>query len=278
MPASGDVAKTERIDVLGVQVSAVDMGDVLACVEQWVDARSRQYVCVTGVHGVMESQGDPGLSSIHNRSGLTVPDGMPMVWSGKFAGADRVERIYGPDMMLEVCELGVRHGWKSFLYGGAPGTAELLESRLRTLVPGIQIVGTYTPPFRALEPEEESEVARLIDDSGADLVWVGLSTPKQERWMSEFVGKLGRPAVLFGVGAAFDIHAGLQKDAPRWVGKLGMHWLYRLVREPRRLWRRYLSNNPKFIAAILRRRPSLVPDPESGLASRSERTPSAESL
>ena len=247
-----------RVDVLGVNVSAIDMSDALAAFEQWIADRSRTYVCVTGVHGVMESQRDSELTEIHNASGLTTPDGMPMVWCGRFAGARNMTRVYGPDLMLEVCRRGASEGWKMFFYGAAPGVPEILADRLAARHPGLGVVGTFSPPYRDLTAEEQREIAVQINDAAPDVVWVGLSTPKQERWMSQFRPLLDAP-VLVGVGAAFDIHAGNLPQAPRWMQSSGLEWAYRLGREPRRLWRRYLSNNPRFVWSILRTPPRLLP-------------------
>lgn len=248
----------DRVDILGVEVSAVGMDDVCAAVERWIERGERRYVCVTGVHGIMESRRDERLRRIHNESGLTVPDGMPTVWAGRYVGAQEIDRVYGPEMMLAICERAARRGWRSFFYGGGPGTAERLERTMRERFPGLETAGAYTPPFGEPTREQDREATEAIDASGADLVWVGLSTPRQERWMAEHVERLTRPCVLLGVGAAFDVNAGLRRDAPRWVGRLGMQWLYRLAQEPRRLWRRYLVNNPAFVAAVLRRPPRLV--------------------
>jgi N-acetylglucosaminyldiphosphoundecaprenol N-acetyl-beta-D-mannosaminyltransferase len=247
-----------RVDILGVGVDTVDTERVCATVDNWLQRGERRYVCVTGVHGIMESQRDQELLKIHNDSGLTVPDGMPTVWAGRYAGATDIERVYGPDMMVAICERAARRGWRSFFYGGAPGVAEQLAEKMRTRCPGLETAGTFTPPFRPMSPEEDEEVLAMIEASGANLVWVGLSTPKQERWMAEHVNRLRSPCVIFGVGAAFDINAGLRRDAPRWVGRIGLHWLYRLIREPRRLWRRYLFNNPRFLMLVIRRPPRLA--------------------
>jgi N-acetylglucosaminyldiphosphoundecaprenol N-acetyl-beta-D-mannosaminyltransferase len=247
----------QRVDVLGVHVSAIDPRMALAEIERWITTREQHYVCVTGVHGVMESQRDPELREIHNRSGLTTPDGMPMVWAGRRAGASWMQRVYGPDLMLAVLERAAERGWTSFLYGGREGIPELLAQRLAARFPGLQIVGTYSPPFRSLTPEEDAEIVERVNAAHPDLVWVGLSTPKQERWMAAHVGRLTAP-VLLGVGAAFDIHAGTLRQAPPWMQRSGLEWAYRLYREPRRLWRRYLSNNPRFVFGILRRPPRLV--------------------
>jgi N-acetylglucosaminyldiphosphoundecaprenol N-acetyl-beta-D-mannosaminyltransferase len=249
-----------RVDVLGVGVSAITMDDAVRTITGWIVDGRQHYVCVTGVHGVMESQRDPELLSIHNNSGLTTPDGMPLVWASRWAGAGHVERVYGPDLMLELCALAAEKGWRSFFYGGREGVPELLASKLQARFPGLEVAGTYSPPFRSLTPEEDAAAVERINGTRPDLVWVGLSTPKQERWMAAHVGRITAP-VLLGVGAAFDIHAGVLPQAPRWAQRSGLEWLYRLFREPRRLWRRYLSNNPRFVVAIARRRPHLRHDP-----------------
>lgn len=263
----------QRVDVLGVGISAINMEMTLAEVTRWVEnAGPSRYVCVTGVHGVMESQSDPELLRIHNESGMTTPDGMPMVWAGRRAGADWMSRVYGPDLMLAVLERAAERGWKSFFYGGQEGVPEILAGRLSKRFPALEIVGTHSPPFRELTPAEDDAIIERINDSGADLVWVGLSTPKQERWMASHVGKL-RAWVIFGVGAAFDIHAGTLPQAPLWMQRNGLEWVFRLVKEPRRLAKRYLRNNPAFVWAIVRRPPSMCAPADS-----SEETAEQEAL
>jgi N-acetylglucosaminyldiphosphoundecaprenol N-acetyl-beta-D-mannosaminyltransferase len=246
-----------RVDVLGVGISAIDPDDALGEVTRWIDNGIQHYVCVTGVHGVMESQGDADLLRIHNESGLTTPDGMPMVWAARLAGASNTKRVYGPDLMLAVCERAAQRGWGCFLYGATDEVLDQLRSNLCARYPGLKIAGTHSPPFRPLTPEEDAAVVREINESGAQIVWVGLSTPKQERWMASHIGRLNAPA-LFGVGAAFDIHAGKLRQAPRWMQRSGLEWLFRLASEPRRLWRRYAVNNPRFVLAISRRRPRIT--------------------
>ena len=236
--------------VLDVQVSAINMEMALERMHRWVAQREPNYVCVTGVHGVMESQEDPELLRIHNEAGMVTPDGMPLVWLSRLSGKSHVRRVYGPDLMLAVCKASLISGHRHFLYGGGDGVAELLATRLQERFPGLRIAGTYTPPFRPLTEEEDREVCDLIDESGADIVWVGLSTPKQERWMRQHVGRVRAP-VLVGVGAAFDFHAGLKRQAPRWMQRSGLEWLFRLVTEPKRLGRRYLRNNPVFVFKVL---------------------------
>ncbi|WP_199036800.1 WecB/TagA/CpsF family glycosyltransferase [Glycomyces salinus] len=248
--------KLRRVDVLGVGVSTVNQAMALAEVTRWIDSRERHYVCVTGVHGVMESQRDPELKEIHNRSGLTTPDGMPMVWAGRKAGAEWMDRVYGPDLMLNVLQRAAERGWSSFLYGGKEGVPELLSKKLSERIPGVKIAGSYSPPFRPLTEAEDDEIVQRINDSGAQLVWVGLSTPKQERWMAAHRDRLAAPA-MFGVGAAFDFHAGLVPQAPPWMQRNGLEWFYRLTKEPKRLWRRYFRNNPAYLRAIRRNPPHL---------------------
>jgi N-acetylglucosaminyldiphosphoundecaprenol N-acetyl-beta-D-mannosaminyltransferase len=233
-------------DVLGVGVSAISMSMALAAIDEWIHVRAHQYVCVTGVHGVMECQDDGTLREIHNRAGLVTPDGMPLVWMARLLGFRQVERVYGPDLMLAVCARSVDRGYRHFLYGATEAVLDRLHARLAERFPGLRVVGQLAPPFRALTPEEDEVVVRTINASGADIVWVGLSTPKQERWMSAHLGRI-ESAVMIGVGAAFDFHAGVKRQAPRWMQRSGLEWLFRLGSEPRRLWRRYLRNNPRFV-------------------------------
>jgi N-acetylglucosaminyldiphosphoundecaprenol N-acetyl-beta-D-mannosaminyltransferase len=251
---TGEIARTRPeggpVNILGVGVTPTDLDGALEQIDRWIHRRERQYVCVTGVHGVMESQRDEALRHIHNRAGMVTTDGMPLVWISRLKGHKRVRRVYGPDLMLACCERSVAPGHRHFLYGGAPGVAELLAERLVSRLPGLIIAGTWTPPFRPLSDSERIEITSRINAASPDIVWVGLSTPKQERWMAEIRDSLDAP-VLIGVGAAFDFHAGLKRQAPRWVQHSGLEWLFRLMTEPRRLWRRYLSNNPRFIWSFL---------------------------
>jgi N-acetylglucosaminyldiphosphoundecaprenol N-acetyl-beta-D-mannosaminyltransferase len=240
----------ERVNVLGVGASAINMAQALDTIRGWITHRRPNYVCITGVHGVMESQRDENLREIHNSAGLVTPDGMPLVWLSRLQGKHHVERVYGPDLMLALCELSISKGYRHFLYGGTEDALERLASNLQQRCPGLQIVGKYSPPFRSLTEEEDKQVVQTINEADPDIVWVGLSTPKQERWMAAHVHRLTAP-VLVGVGAAFDFHAGLKKQAPRWMQRNGLEWLFRLATEPRRLGRRYLVNNPLFILLTL---------------------------
>ena len=247
---SNPAGTMNRFDVLGIDVYAIDPTGAIQTIGGWIEARTPHYVCVTGVHGIMECQRDPELRDIHNRAGLVVPDGMPLVWLGRRAGFQAMQRVYGPDLLLRCCHESRARGWTHFFYGGGPGVADELARRLAERFPGLSIAGTWCPPFRPLTEQEDAEVRQRIDDSGADIVWVGLSTPKQERWMATHVGNVKAP-VLIGIGAAFDFHSGGKSQAPVWMQQNGLEWLYRMIQEPRRLGPRYLRNNPAFIRRII---------------------------
>jgi N-acetylglucosaminyldiphosphoundecaprenol N-acetyl-beta-D-mannosaminyltransferase len=238
-----------RANVLGVAVHAIDMRRALEAVDSAVAEGRRGYICVTGVHAIMEAQKDPALKEILNKSLLTTPDGMPTVWVGKLRGFSQMRRVFGPEFMLRTCEMSVSRGYTHFLYGGEEGVANQLKKALEGRFPGLKIVGTYTPPFRPLKQEEEAGVRALFSELKPDICWVGLSTPKQERFMAEYLPKLDTK-IMVGVGAAFDMHTGRIQDAPNWVKNAGLQWLHRLLQDPARLWRRYLVNNPKFVFKI----------------------------
>jgi N-acetylglucosaminyldiphosphoundecaprenol N-acetyl-beta-D-mannosaminyltransferase len=239
-----------RINILGVGLSAINLDLALAAIDSALQRKSKGYICVTGVHGVIEAQQDENLRAILNRSFLNTPDGMPMVWLGRLNGARKMGRVYGPDLMLLVCELARKKGYTHFLYGGGEGVAQELRQKLEARFPEIKIVGTYTPPFRPLNADEEAELIRTIKEKKPDIFWVGLSTPKQEKFMAQYCDRLDA-TLFFGVGAAFDFHAGRLRQAPRWMQRSGLEWLFRLYCEPRRLWRRYLRNNPLFVFRVL---------------------------
>jgi N-acetylglucosaminyldiphosphoundecaprenol N-acetyl-beta-D-mannosaminyltransferase len=237
----------ERVEVLGVNVSAINMRDAVATIEAWIANRSSNYVCITGAHGVIESQTDVELRRIHNRAGLVTPDGMPLVWVSRLLGHRRTSRVYGPDLMRALTAVSATKGYRQFYYGGNEGVAALLATTLARQHPGLVVCGTCTPPFRRLTLEEDVAVVETINASKPDIVWVGLSTPKQEYWMASHIGRVDAP-VMIGVGAAFDFLTGLKRQAPPWMQRNGLEWLFRLMSEPRRLWRRYASIVPRFIA------------------------------
>lgn len=240
----------ERVNVLGVGVSAINIAMAVQAIARWITEDARQYVCVTGVHGIMESQRDDGIRLAHNVAGLVTPDGMPLVWLLKLAGFPYADRVYGPDLMLSVFERAQQYGCRHFLYGSTEQTLARLRSNLTQRFPRARIVGCLSPPFRPLSADEDRDIVATINDSGAHIVWIGLSTPKQERWMAQHRDALSAN-VLIGVGAAFDFNAGVVRQAPRFVQRSGFEWLFRLCMEPRRLWRRYLTNNPRFVLGII---------------------------
>src|SRR3954466_9670900 len=241
-----------RDSVLGVPLALTDYERTLDWIDEAVAARTPGYVCVAAVHTVMACGEDPELRAAARRAPLPLPGRQPLVWALNLLGHRLSSRVYGPDLMWKACERAARTGTRFYLYGGRnQGALVQLALNLRTAFPGLRIVGGYSPPFRALEPDEEARVLEEIDASGADVVWVGIGVPKQEKWMARVRPRL-RGAVLVGVGAAFDFHAGLISQAPAWMQRLGLEWAFRLSREPRRLWRRYVRYNPRFVASFAR--------------------------
>jgi N-acetylglucosaminyldiphosphoundecaprenol N-acetyl-beta-D-mannosaminyltransferase len=241
---------TKRINVLGVGISVLNLQSALDEIAGAIRARRKGYICVTGVHGVMEAQHDENFRRILNSAFLCTPDGMPMVWAGKLNGHSEMRRVYGPDLMLDVCAWSETSGSRHFFFGGAPGVAELLAKKLNAQFPELQITGTFTPPFRAMNSDEEKNLQAIVRVARPDIFWVGLSTPKQEKFMAEFLPKLDA-TLMIGVGAAFDFHSGRIRQAPHWMQKSGLEWLFRLCQEPRRLAKRYLKNNPLFALKIM---------------------------
>ena len=243
-------ANARYANILGVPISVVDMDAAVHTMKDWIDRKRRDYVCVCNVHTVMECQKDKATLEIYRKAGMVTPDGMPLVWVSRLMGLSGVRRVYGPDLMLAMFEQSVARGWRHFLYGGAPGLAEMLATKMRERFPGLEIAGTFSPPFRMLTAAEAADVAGRINQSGADIVWVGIGAPRQELWMADHREALEAP-VLIGVGAAFDFLSGVKSQAPRWMMNCGLEWLFRLGSEPRRLWRRYLINNPLFVWYVM---------------------------
>ncbi|HYD29487.1 MAG TPA: WecB/TagA/CpsF family glycosyltransferase [Azospirillaceae bacterium] len=234
-----------RVNILGIPVQVQTMAQAVARIASWIERRAPRYVCVTTVHGVMESQRDPALKAIHNAADMVTTDGMPLVWLCRAHG-HAAERVYGPDLMLEICAASPMRGWRHFLYGTTDTVLDKLAANLQARFPGLCIAGRYAPPFRPLTEQEDAEVVERINAARPDIVWIGLSTPKQERWMAVHLGRVTAP-VMIGVGAAFDFHAGTKRQAPRWMQRNGLEWLFRLVSEPRRLAYRYLVFNTLFL-------------------------------
>jgi N-acetylglucosaminyldiphosphoundecaprenol N-acetyl-beta-D-mannosaminyltransferase len=253
VPASRTaVPAPPAVDVLGVPLALTDYERALDWIDATVAAGQRGYVCVSAVHTVMAAREDPELRAAVLGAAMTVPDGQPLVWALRALGHPLPDRVYGPELMARACARGARTGRRMYLYGGRDAAAlRLLEQRLQARFPGLAVVGSWSPPHRELTEAERAEVARDIDASGAEVVWVGIGVPKQEKWMAQMRPRLAAP-VLVGVGAAFDFHAGLVPQAPAWMQARGLEWAFRLAQEPRRLWRRYARYNPRFVAGFAR--------------------------
>jgi N-acetylglucosaminyldiphosphoundecaprenol N-acetyl-beta-D-mannosaminyltransferase len=246
------IARSATVDVVGVPLAVIDYERTLHWMDAMVSERRQGYVCVCNVHTVMASQEDPALRAALMSSALNVPDGQPLVWALSALGHRLPDRVYGPELMARACARAALSGQRFYLYGGRDQAALMkLGSSLRRRFPGINIVGGYAPPFRTLTAEERAAVAEDINESEADVVWVGIGVPKQEKWMASLRPHLEAP-VLVGVGAAFDFLAGVMPQAPAMLQKAGLEWAFRLAQEPRRLWRRYLRYNPRFVAAFAR--------------------------
>ena len=248
MPVPND--PPPRFNVLGVGVHALQLAQARDLIVEAARARSvRGYVCFCDVNSISSARRDPQHLTILNQSFLTTPDGMPIVWLGKRSGHRAIERVYGPDLLLEVSGATADQPLSHFFYGAGPGTAELLASRLQARFPGLSVAGTYTPPFRLPTSADLDDLEKRIRDAQPHFIWVGLSTPKQERFMADFCPRLPS-GIMLGVGAAFDFLAGRVGQAPRWIQRSGFEWLFRLCTEPRRLAPRYFKNNPLFLLRV----------------------------
>lgn len=236
-------------DILGVPVSIVDPASACRIVLDWARLGQAHYVCVRDVHGVMLAQRDADFRAIHHAAGLVLPDGMPLVHVARARGHAAIARTCGPDFVDALCDAGLAAQLRHYFYGAAPGVAARMAATLAARHPGLIVAGSATPPFGAVDAAQDAALTDAIAATRPDVVWVGLSTPRQERWMRDHVGRIPG-ATLIGVGAAFDFHAGTVKRAPRWMQRLTLEWLYRLAAEPRRLWRRYLVLAPQFVWKI----------------------------
>jgi N-acetylglucosaminyldiphosphoundecaprenol N-acetyl-beta-D-mannosaminyltransferase len=227
------------VNILGVGVTPVNLGQAVETLEKWRDEGWREYVCCTSVHGIVEAQQDPEMRSVLNRAGLTTEDGMPLVWWCQRSGYPNAGRVSGSDLLLAMCERAPHRGHRHFFYGGNPRVVETLVLRLQRRFPGLVVAGYRSPPFRPLTQEEDAADIQAINGTRPDFVWVGLGTPKQDKWMALHVGKI-HAAALLGVGAAFDFVSETKPRAPVWMQRSGLEWLFRLMTEPRRLAPRYL--------------------------------------
>ncbi|MBA2516895.1 MAG: WecB/TagA/CpsF family glycosyltransferase [Solirubrobacterales bacterium] len=250
--ATASAVPPPSVDVLGIPLALTDYGRTLDWMDATIVSGGAGYVCVAATHTVMACQEDPELRAAVLSSDLTVPDGQPLVWALSALGHKLTSRVYGPELMARSFERSALSGTRMFLYGGRnEGALVQLTLNLRRRYPGVQVVGGFAPPYRALSEAEREALVVEINGSGADVVWVGIGVPKQEKWMAAMRPRLTAP-VLIGVGAAFDFHAGLVPQAPSWMQSAGMEWVYRLAREPRRLWKRYLRYNPRFVTGFAR--------------------------
>ncbi len=247
-----DAPTMPQATVLDVPLALTDYAGALDWIDAAVAADARAYVCVAAVHTVMEAREDAELRAAVDGAAFTVPDGQPLVWALRSLGHDIPARVYGPELMLQACERAVDSGQRQFFYGGRDDTSlHRLTQSLRERFPGLRIAGGWSPPFRELSERELDGVAARINGARPDVVWVGIGVPKQEKWMAAMRERLDAP-VLIGVGAAFDFHAGLVPQAPGWMQRAGLEWLFRLRQEPRRLWRRYARHNPRFVTGFAR--------------------------
>jgi N-acetylglucosaminyldiphosphoundecaprenol N-acetyl-beta-D-mannosaminyltransferase len=247
------IARPGTVEIVDVPIAVTDYEGTLEWMDSMVTERRPGYVCACNTHTVMASHEDPELrAALRSPYALNVPDGQPLVWALNALGSSLTDRVYGPELMARAFARGASNEHRFYLYGGRDQTALLqLGQTLRRRFPGVNIVGGYSPPFRALTAEERTAVAEDINEAEADVVWVGIGVPKQEKWMAALRPHLEAP-VLVGVGAAFDFLAGLVPQAPPMLQKAGLEWAFRLTQEPRRLWRRYLRYNPRFVAAFAR--------------------------
>jgi N-acetylglucosaminyldiphosphoundecaprenol N-acetyl-beta-D-mannosaminyltransferase len=251
-PAHAAPPPIPQARVLDVPLAITDYERALDWIDAAVAAGARAYVCVAAVHTVMESREDAELRAAVDGAAFTVPDGQPLAWALRALGHEIDGRVYGPELMARACQRAARSGQRHYLYGGRDGDAlARLRARLEERHPGLRIAGGHAPPFRELSEPELDAIAAEINAAQPDVVWVGIGVPKQEKWMAAMRSRLEAP-VLIGVGAAFDFHAGLIPQAPAWMQRAGLEWLFRLAQEPRRLWRRYARHNPRFVAAFAR--------------------------
>lgn len=254
---SQDYRKKDRVlnyipccRILGVNISTLSMQETISYIERNLQSLSGSYICVANVHTTVMSYDDPNYRNIQNDSVMTLPDGAPLSIVARKRGYKNIERVTGPDLMKELFEASERHCYKHFFYGGTPETLEQLQKKLKEKYPYINIVGMYSPPFRELTVEENQEIVESVNQCRPDFVWIGLGAPKQEKWMSDHRDKIH--GLMVGVGAGFEYHAGNLKRAPKWMQVCSLEWLNRLMQEPRRLLKRYLYTNLKFIWLIIR--------------------------
>lgn len=241
---------SKRFPILGVNISAINMNDALSAVRQAIEQKDKIYISVCPVSTIMECQSNAQAFESVNAADLATPDGMPVVWLGRLKGHKNIKRVYGPDLMLEICRISEHKGYRNYFYGSTQNVLTGLSENLKRAFPALVVSGTYSPPFRDLSAAEEMQAIKNINKDSPDILWVGLGSPKQDIWMYRNRDKLNA-LVIVGVGAAFDFLSGIKRQAPKWMQRMGLEWLFRLIAEPQRLWRRYLIGNSLFICLLI---------------------------
>lgn len=236
-----------KINILGTNIAAMNLHQASEQIMHWIEAQRKGYITITGVHGIIESFFSATIRKAHADATASMPDGMPLSWIGRMRGHKNMDRVYGPDLMIQTLEQCSKKGYSSFFYGGAEGVPDRLSQAMSRRFEGLRIAGTMSPPFRGLENNEEQEIINTINNTSPDIVWIGLSTPKQELLMQKWKGRIKAP-IMIGVGAAFDFLSGGKNQAPRWMQRAGLEWLFRLCAEPKRLWKRYFFIVPTFLS------------------------------
>lgn len=242
----------KRIDILGSKINSTNMKEVLSNIGKFIESNSStNYICVSNVHTVVTGMNDADYRNVTNSAFMAIPDGMPLSWVGRHRGCENMSKCSGPDVMEKLFELSEKTGYTHYFYGGSQETLDKLSEKLKIKYPKLNVVGMYSPPFRELTKSEDEDIVNKINELKPDVIWVGLGAPKQEKWMYKHVESI-KSSIMLGVGAAFNFHAGTVKRAPLWMQNHGLEWFYRLVKEPRRLWRRYLVTNTLFIISLIK--------------------------
>lgn len=244
-----EVLQSGKYGILKVKFDLIAYNVAMDTIKRWKQLGERHYVTIANPHSVMLCQRDSKMKKATKEAGLVMPDGIGIVLAARLLGYPNNGRVTGPELMLKLCDWGREHGYRHYFYGGDDGVAEKLREKLCRRYPGLQVVGTCSPPFRPISHQEDREIVEQINSTEPDIVWVGLGAPKQEKWMANHLGCI-RAVALIGVGAAFDFHSENVKWAPIWLRRLGLEWAYRLAREPKRMWRRNLDS-PLFLSKVI---------------------------
>ena len=242
-----------KCQILSIKFDLISFNHVFETIDRWKNSRERHYITLTNPHSVMLCHRSEQMMAATAGAGLTLPDGAGIILAARLLGYPHSGRLDGPSLMLHICDLGRKYGYRHFFYGGVENVADRLAERLCKLYPGLKVAGTYCPPFRPVTDEEDQHAVQMINETRPDIVWIGLGAPKQERWMAAHVKRIQAPAMI-GVGAAFDFHSENVKWSPAWIRKLGMEWAYRLAQNPSRMWRRNVIDSPLFLSKVVRQR------------------------